>query len=102
MTQELELNMYVLSNIPGDEYALNLLTMLTDGFLKNQVGIMRAREEGTDKEVLLIVGIEEQADGPVKTYPLARVLSAEEGTYFSSPDGFGGYQAPEYHQGLGE
>lgn len=94
--------MYVLSNIPGDEYALNLLTMLTDGFLKNQVGIMRAREDDTGRDVLLIVGIEQTEDGPVKTYPLARILGAEEGTYYSSPDGLGGFQSPEYQQGLGE
>lgn len=101
LTQEEE-NEYVLhvfSNVANDAPALSMLMMFADGVFKNKVGLMRAKHAETGEETLILVGIETQEDGSSLTYPLARVMTAEEATFYHSPDGLGGFQAGTYTKG---
>lgn len=96
MSTEVEMNMYVFSNIAHDAPAMSLIQMFYDGVLKNEVGIMRARVAGTEDTVLVLVGVSKDEDGSVNCYPLAKILDAEQATYLESPDGLGNYNVPTY------
>lgn len=92
----------VFTNEGPNDPAMSMLMMFVDGVFKNKIGLMRARHSETGELSLIIVGIEPGEGDQVSTYPLARVMSAEESTFYQSPDGVGGYQNGSYQKGMGE
>jgi hypothetical protein len=90
---------YMFTNHPDQGvFMQQLLDMFYSGCFNNTIGLASMRNNATGKEELVIVGVENVGD-LTKTYPLARVLAAEEVTNYSGPDGKGGWldeeEAPE-------
>lgn len=68
-----------------------LLDMFYRGTYSNTIGVMSAKNSLTNKEELLIVGIDHEEDGNTSTYPLAKVLTPDEVAKYVGPDGKGGW-----------
>jgi hypothetical protein len=90
---------YMFTNHPEQgEYLQQLLNMFYSGCYENTVGIASMRNNTTGKEELVIVGVEHVGE-LTNTYPLARILTADEVATYSAPDGKGGWldeeEAPE-------
>ena len=91
---EIEVNMYVYTNKAPDAPAESLLRLFYEGTLTNSIGAMRAKNTKTGEEELLLVGIYFKEDGSSETFPLARILNADDATAYVSPDGKGGWFEP--------
>lgn len=91
---EIEVNMYVYTNRAPDAPAESLLRLFYEGTLTNSIGAMRAKNTKTGEEELLLVGIYFKEDGSSETFPLARVLNADDAAAYVSPDGKGGWFEP--------
>lgn len=91
---EIEVNMYVYTNNAPDAPAESLLRLFYEGTLTNSIGAMRAKNTKTGEQELLLVGIYFKEDGSSDTFPLARVLSADDALTYVSPDGKGGWFEP--------
>jgi len=61
---------------------------------QNNNPVMRAKNTKTGEQELLLVGIYFKEDGSSDTFPLARVLSADDALTYVSPDGKGGWFEP--------
>jgi predicted urease superfamily metal-dependent hydrolase len=87
---------YLFTNNPQQAALMqSMLGMFYQGVYDNTIGVMSALNKETNKEELVIVGV--QHDGEItNTFPLAKVLSPEEafGTYIC-PDGKGGWLGEE-------
>lgn len=88
-------NLFIFSNNPKDAPAESLLTMFYEGVLMNTLGIMRALNTETGQEELLLVGVQDEGDGRINTFPVAKVLGREAPAIYRSPDGKGGWFEPE-------
>lgn len=87
---------YMFTNDPEKGKLMqSMLGMFYQGVYNNTIGIMSALNKETNKEELVIVGVQHNG-GTTNTYPLAKVLSPEEafGTY-ACPDGKGGWLGEE-------
>lgn len=85
--------LYKYSNHKDSHYLDNLLAMFYHGVLTNAVGIMQALNTETNKEEVVLVGVKVNEDGTQECFPLSRVLTAEEASIYSAPDGEGGWKA---------
>lgn len=88
---EVEFQQYIFSNDLSDVRLPGLLDMFYRGVLTNTIGLMVAKDVELDIDALLLVGLEQNEDGGVDTYPLARILDPAELKRYRSPDGTGGY-----------
>ncbi len=88
---EAEFQQYIFANVLSDARLPALLEMFYRGVLVNSIGIMCALDKRTDTDALLLVGVEDDGQGGVSTYPLARILDPVEVANYLSPDGQGGY-----------
>lgn len=84
----------VLSNDP-QKWKFDLLEMFLQGAIYNQIGYMDALNKNTGVTERLLVGIEPNANGTFSTYPLARLLEADEINNYIAPDGKGGWDELE-------
>jgi len=86
-----ELKYYKFTNKQDSPYLDTMLSMFYHAAMNARIGIMEAKEKDTDREVLLLVGIDKDENGEITAYPLARCLPAEEVRDYLQPDGEGGY-----------
>ena len=92
--REMEIILSVFSNNMQDEAAYQVLQLFYKGAVENSIGIMRALNNETGVEELVLVGVEVNPAGGVNTYPLARVFGPEDATKYFSPNGVGGWFDP--------
>lgn len=87
---------YMFSNSKEDaERLFALLQLFYRGVYENTIGIMKAKDRHTDKERIVLVGIEHQEDGTTTTIPLVSVLDEKAVSKLLLPDGEGGWLEPE-------
>lgn len=72
----------------------DILAMFYIGVGGNTIGIMQAFNLITEKEELILVGVQIDEDGKADCYPLASVLNAEQARNYLAPDGEGGFYDP--------
>lgn len=89
--QEQEVTLTVFTNTMQDEAAYQVLQMFYKGAVSNEIGMMRALNNDTHEEELLLVGMTINENGGIDTYPLARCLNHTELDKYFSPDGLGGW-----------
>ena len=89
--QEQEVTLTVFSNILQDEAAYQVLQMFYKGAVAQEIGLMRALNNETHEEELLLVGMEVVEGGRIDAYPIAKVLVKEDVSKYFSPDGKGGW-----------
>ena len=89
-----EVLLTVFSNILQDEAAYQLIQLFYRGALENSIGMMRALNNTTGQEELLLVGMEPNGRGGVDTYPLAAIVTPDKVSNYFSPDGKGGWFDP--------
>jgi len=92
-----DITLYKFTNSKESPYLDSQLAMFYSGAFRNSIGIMEARRELENGEVipvLLLVGVE-QEDDKFKCFPLAEILSSEKAATYLHPDGEGGYSKPE-------
>lgn len=92
-----DITLYKFTNNQESPYLDSQLAMFYSGAFRNTIGIMEARRELENGEVvpvLLLVGVE-QEDGKFHCFPLAEILSSETAATYLHPDGEGGYKRPE-------
>lgn len=97
-----EVTLFKFSNRPTSPYLDSLLAMFYSAASNNQIGIMEGWDLNTNKESLILVGIEMDENGKPDCYPIAKCLSAEEVSNFLAPDGQGGYFDPSNPTELAE
>jgi hypothetical protein len=97
--KEQEIILSVFSNTVQDEAAYQLLQLFYKGAVENSIGMMRALNNDSGEEELILVGLERAEGGGVNTYPLARVLNPEDVSKYFSPDGHGGWFDPTAEAG---
>lgn len=85
------LKLYKFTNKPDSPYLDTLLQMFYSASAQNKIGIMEGYDTETEKEVLLLVGVDIDEEGKTTCYPLARCLPAEEIRKYQAPDGEGGF-----------
>lgn len=88
---EVELNEYIFTNDHTNPFAQQVLHLVYESVFKNLVGIMQAKHKPTDEIHTLLVGLEQDGNGGINTYPLARILMQHEQNEYLAPDGKGGY-----------
>lgn len=93
-----EILLTVFSNNLKDESAYQLLQLFYRGAVENSIGIMRALNNTTGQEELMLVGMEPNGKGGVDTYPLASIVTPEKVPMYFSPDGKGGWFDPSASQ----
>lgn len=86
-----QLKYYKFTNKEDSPYLDSMLSMFYHAAMNAKIGIMEAMDANTNKEVLLLVGVEKDADGNVSCFPIARCLPAEEVGDYLQPDGTGNY-----------
>lgn len=92
--KEQEILLTVFTNTPHDEAAYQVLQLFYKGAVENSVGMMRALNNATGDEELILVGLQARADGGIDSFPLAKVLTKDEVENYFSPDGRGGWFDP--------
>lgn len=95
-----DITLYKFTNNKESPYLDSQLAMFYSGAFRNSIGIMEARRELENGEVvpvLLLVGVE-QEDDKFKCFPLAEILSSEKATTYLHPDGEGGYAKQEQEE----
>lgn len=90
-----DLKYYKFTNKEDSPYLDTILTMFYHAAMNAKIGIMEGKDATTDKEVLLLVGVNTNEAGEVECYPLARCLPAEEVRDYLQPDGKGGFVREE-------
>ena len=95
----IELVEYIFTNDPTNPFPQQVLHLLYESVFKNLVGIMHAKHKVTGDIHTLLVGLEKTEDGQINTYPMARVLSADEHNEYLAPDGKGGYGEDDNGEG---
>lgn len=92
--QPVELVMHIFSNNGHDAPAQSLLGLFYEGAMMNTIGVMRALNEDTGLEELLLVGVEQHDANNSSVYPLAKILDKSSLARYKSPDGKGGWFEP--------
>jgi hypothetical protein len=92
--KEQEVVLTVFTNVAQDEAAYQLLQLFYKGALANEIGLMRALNNETHEEELVLVGVERNESGGLDTYPLATVITPDKAGNYFSPDGHGGWFEP--------
>ena len=90
-----EFNILTFTNNKPDPAAESLLRLFYEGAITNTIGVMRAAHIDTGEEVLLLVGVAPKENGASDVFPLAKVLTHNDAFAYKSPDGKGGWFAPE-------
>lgn len=94
-TENNTLTLYTFANHePADELH-GLLRMFYSAAFGNKIGIMQALNTETNKEEVVLVGIQEKEDDTTQVFPLALVLKAEDVNKYVAPDGEGGWATRE-------
>lgn len=91
----MELVLYKFTNKADTPYLDSLFGMFHHGAFSNSLGIMEAWNLETEREEVILVGVEIDEDGKPDCYPVARVLTAEDVGKYLSPNGKGGYFDPQ-------
>lgn len=92
--KEQEILLTVFTNTPHDEAAYQVLQLFYKGAVENSIGMMRALNNATGNEELILVGMQPNAAGGVDSFPLAKVLVKDDVENYFSPDGRGGWFDP--------
>ena len=83
--------LYRFTNKEEGGYMDNILAMFYEGVYYNQLGIMEAFNLDTEKEELILVGVEADDNNKPVCFPIAKILAAEDVAKYRSPDGKGGW-----------
>jgi hypothetical protein len=86
--------LYKFTNAVESHELDDLLAMFYIGVANNTIGIMQAWNLEKEKEELILVGVELDAEGKADLYPLAHCLAVEDTRNYLSPDGKGGFYDP--------
>lgn len=68
-----------------------LLKMVYHAALTNQIAVMQAFNKETGEEEVVLVGVQQDAEGNVQCYPLFVPLRAEDVDKYVAPNGKGGW-----------
>lgn len=83
---------YMFSNDKdGADRLLSFLRMFYEGVYRNTVGIMEAKNKDTGELELVLVGIDHSDDGMTDTFPIAKILNANDAVRYLAPDSEGGW-----------
>lgn len=85
------LTLYKFTNQSNSQYLDQILEIFYRGVDSNTIGVMTAYNTKTEKEEVLLVGIQLDADNKPECFPLAKVLRNEEVLDYLAPNGKGGY-----------
>lgn len=99
MTTETEVagktvTLYKFTNKATSPWLDSVLAMFYQGADANAIGIMEAWNLDTEKEEMILVGVQLDADGKPDCFPIASCLSAEDVGRYLAPDGKGGFYDP--------
>ena len=90
-----EMVLYKFTNKADTPYLDSLFQMYHHGAFTNRLGIMEAWNLETEREEIILVGVDIDEDGKPDCYPIARVLRAEDVGNYLAPNGKGGYFDPQ-------
>jgi hypothetical protein len=86
-----EMQEWVFTNDKTNPAPRGLFRLIHMSAFQNKLGIMHALDPDSNKVVTLIVGVDQNEQGSIVCWPLAKILTEEEQKAFKSPDGSGNY-----------
>ena len=86
-----ELQEWVFTNDKSNPSPRHLFHLLHESAFKNKLGVMHALRKDDHKIATVIVGVDQDAEGNLICWPIARMLTEDEQGLFMTPDGKGGY-----------
>lgn len=91
----IEMQEWCFTNDKTNPAIRQLFHVLHESVFKNKLGVMHAKFKGKPEVHTLIVGVEVLPTGEVLTFPLAKLLTADEQDSYMAPDGEGNYLGTE-------
>lgn len=89
-TEGVEMTEWVFANEKNDGLR-QLFHSFYQGVFQNRIGLAQCRNKTTGEIETVIMGVHPTAENGVQLYPLAVVLTEDNGLIYESPNGQGGY-----------